>query len=503
MQQTTTSPIGISLRQVLPEGKFLRSEDIRASSCCASARQCRDGDLFVAVTEAEDDGHESVQEAIGRGAAAVLAERYLPVDVPMCVVSDSREAFGRVCQSLAGNPSDTLRVVGVTGTVGKTTVSLLIAAVLEAVGRRVGIMGSLGHCDSAETAPASDNALSSPELASWMARMQANGCTDAVLEISSVSLACRSTAGIQFGAACLTNVRRDHLDFHGSVLNYRNAKGRLFQQLRLDGFAVINADDPTSKYFLDNLENPVLTVGMSESAELVAPVVEQHRSEQTFLLTAGNDTIPVRTHIIGDHHVYNCLTAAAVGLVYGIDLSTIARGLESVTSIPRRMERFECGQPFGVFLDKAATPDALSMVLRTLRQVTEGRIFCVLGAAGDRDLDRRPLMGRVVERRADVGVITSENPGTEPPLSIIHDILDGYNRPSKGHVLPDREKAICWALSQARSGDTVLVVGDVDQVDPLANEISKYSDAAVIRTWLKESARLSGDPLWFRHVACN
>ena len=502
MQRTIARPTGISLREVLPGGRFIGAQDIRVTSCCCDASKCRQGDLFVALDDLDEDGHDLVQEAVRRGASSVLAERPLPVDVPVCLVSDSRDAFGRVCQALAGDPSQELRVVGVTGTSGKTTTSLLITSILEEAGQCVGIMGSLGYCDSVETAKSTGGTSPSTELANWLARMRVNGCSHAVLEVSSIALATRQTAGIEFEAVCLTNIRRDHLDFHGSVLNYRNAKGRLFQQLRPDGFVVINADDPTSKFFLSRLESPVLTVAMKEAAELTATVIERHRSEQTFLLSAGQDTVPVRTRIIGDHHVYNCLGAAAIGMGYGIDLPTVARGLESVSSIPRRMERIECGQPYGVYLDQATTPDALAMVLRTLREVTDGRLICVFGAPGDRDVSRRPMLGRVVERGADLGVITSENPGVEPPLAIIHDILDGYNRPSRGHVLPDRAKAICWALSEANAGDSVLIVGDVGGSGCVSVSHGElFDDAAVVRTWLKEAARLSGEPPWHRHLA--
>ena len=489
MHQTLNRVRGISLGEVLPEGRILGADDIRVTSCCSDSRRCRPGDLFVAQIGSEHDGHDFARDAIRRGAVAILAERQLPANVPTCLVNDTRDAFGRVCQALAGNPSRQLRVVGITGTSGKTVTSVLVTAVLEAAGHDVGIMGSLGYCDLVETAPARMTTPTPPELASWMARMQANGCSHAVVEVSSISLAQCRTAGVEFDAACLTNVRRDHLDFHGSVLNYHNAKAKLLRQLRPQGFAVINTDDPASKIILSKLENPVLTVGMQHSAELTASVIERHKSEQTFLLSAGSEMIPVRTHIIGDHHVYNCLTAAAVGLVYGIDLPTVARGLESVTFVPGRMERIECGQPYGVYVDNAHTPDALSVVLNTLRQVTNGRLICVFGAEGDRDRRKRPLMGRVVERCADVGIITSNNPRTEPPLSIIHDVLDGYDRPSRGHILPDRTKAICLALSEARAGDTVLIAGKGDQDHQIiGNDRNYFDDRQLVRTWLYQSA---------------
>jgi UDP-N-acetylmuramoyl-L-alanyl-D-glutamate--2,6-diaminopimelate ligase len=272
-------------------------------------------------------------------------------------------------------------------------------------------------------------------------------------------LARRQTAGIELDAAVLTNVRRDHLDEHGSLLNYRRAKGRIFKQLKPHGFAVLNADDPASRHFLSKLECPVLTVGMKNPAELTARVIERCLGEQTFLLTAGNESVPVCTRMIGDQHVENCLAAAAVGLVFGLDLETVVRGLEKVDRVPGRMERLECGQPFGVFVDGARTPDALAAGLQTLRQVTEGRVICVYGAPGERAVETRPLLGRAAERYAHTTIITNDNPRHEDSLSIAHDILDGYQHPERARLLPDRAKAIAWALDQARPGDAVLIAG--------------------------------------------
>jgi UDP-N-acetylmuramoyl-L-alanyl-D-glutamate--2,6-diaminopimelate ligase len=320
-----------------------------------------------------------------------------------------------------------------------------------------------------------------------MARMRSAGCTESVLELTSRSLAERRVAGIQFDVGVLTNLRRDHLDYHGSLQNYRHAKRRLFQQLKPDGVAVINADDPASKFVLKHLDHPVVTVGMHLPAELTATVIERHAGEQTFLLTAGSETAAVQTRMIGDHHVHNCLCAAAVGLVVGLDLTTVARGLEAVDQIPGRMEPICCGQPFGVYIDRARTPDTLAVALRTLRQVTSGRVICIFGADAAGDASQRPLLGRVVERGADLGVITNDNPREEQPLQIAHDIIDGYERPAASHILPNRAEAIRWALSQAGPGDAVLVAGKGDRkVQVVGNRKQYFDDGEVARQWLQE-----------------
>lgn len=478
---------GVRLLRLLPTARFFGGDDIIATACCGDWRSCRPGDLFVAMVDADHDGHDYVNEALENGAVAVLAERPLPVSVPVCVVPDTREAYGQVCHELAGQPGEKLRVVGVTGTNGKTTTGALIASVLQAKGRFVGTTGTLGYCDGIDTTPALRTTPVAPQLADCLARMAANGCDDAVVEVSSRALAQRRIAGLQFDAVVMTNLRRDHLDYHGSTLNYRAAKARLFQQLKPDGFAVVNIDDPGSRHLLDKLSCPVLTIGMQQPAELTATLVERHKSEQTFLLNAGNESIPVRTNTIGDHYIRNCLAAAAVGLVAGVKLQTVVQGLENLQGVPGRLERIECGQPFGVFVDYARTPDTLAVALKTLKKVTEGRLICVFGADAQRDPANRPLLGRVAERTADAIVLTNDNPHAQPPLQIIHDILDGFDRPAFPHIMPDRAKAIHWALQSARPGDMVLIAGKGnDDYQALGETRYAFDDSRIAKDWLYE-----------------
>jgi UDP-N-acetylmuramoyl-L-alanyl-D-glutamate--2,6-diaminopimelate ligase len=487
MQQAMDCGGGVSLRQVLPRGKFLGSSDIRVRSCCSDSRIVRPGDLFVALVGGNSDGHEFAQQAVAQGATAVLAERLLPVPVPTCLVPDSRMALGHICQHLAGQPTRQMNVVGVSGSHGKTTTSVLISSVLKAAQQRVGTTNTVAYDDSFESSAARRTTPTAPELASWMARMVANGCQSAVIEVSSGALAARHLAGVELDAAVLTNIRRGQSGKHGSLLNYRRAKERLFEHLKPDGLAVLNADDPASQYLLSRVEQPMITIGMRAEAELTATLVERFPGEQTFLLHAGNETIPVRTRIIGDQHIYNCLAATAIGLVMGIDLPTIVRGLEQVAHVAGHLERVECGQPFGVYVDCAQTPDALAVALQTLRQVTPGRVFCVYGAKADGDRANRPLMGRVVERAADREVITCDNPEHEQPLQIAHDILDGYRRPGRPHILPDREAAIGWALSQARTGDSVLIAGKGhESFQRIGSRCLSFNDGDVARTWLRQ-----------------
>jgi UDP-N-acetylmuramoyl-L-alanyl-D-glutamate--2,6-diaminopimelate ligase len=283
----------------------------------------------------------------------------------------------------------------------------------------------------------------------------------------------------------VTNVTHDHLDYHASLRDYRRAKAKLFDHLADEGFAVLNADDPGSAGYLRRLDGPVLTVAIDAAAEITAVPVEQCLSEQTFLLCAGSETVPVRTQMIGRHHIYNCLTAAAVGLAYGIEMTTVVRGLESVGHVPGRLERVECGQPFGVFVDFAHTPDALREVLKTLRHVTPGRVICVFGAGGERDRQKRPLMGRAVEEGSHAAILTNDNPRSEDPRAIFRDVLGGCLCPQAVQVVPDRVEAIHRTLAAARPGDCVLIAGKGhEDYQIIGDRRIPLDDREIAREWL-------------------
>lgn len=459
MSSSLVSSQPISLRQLLSGAQFFGAADVLATSVSCDSRTCRPGDVFVALVGDDLDGHDFIAEALERGAAAIVAQQPLECDAPCCVVADTREAFGRLCQALAGNPNQSLKLIGVTGTNGKTTTSHLIASILQAAGMPCGVMGTLGSSDSVDETPAGLTTPSAPELANWLARTAQNGCKYAVLEVSSHAVAQRRIAGLEFSEIVLTNLRRDHLDYHHTVSDYHRAKTELFQYLSPAGVAVINADDPASRACVPLIPGGVLSFGLKRPADITATLIERFKSEQTFLLTAGDATVAVRTAMIGDHHIHNCLAATAVALAEGIDLATIARGLEAIASVPGRMERIECGQPFGVFVDFAHTADALSAVLSTLREVTAGKLLCVFGAGGNRDTQKRPQMGRVVEELADMVIVTNDNPRREEPSVIAAEILAGMKNPSHARWVPQRSEAIHYALSLAGPDDVVLIAG--------------------------------------------
>jgi UDP-N-acetylmuramoyl-L-alanyl-D-glutamate--2,6-diaminopimelate ligase len=487
MLQITGRASGVRLRQVLPAGRMHRGDDFVATSCCIDAAQCAPGDLFVALTHAKRDTHDDVHKAIERGAMAVLCERLLPIDVPQCIVDDSRIALGQLAQELAGRPTDHLTAIGVAGTQGKTVTTHLIAAVLGAARQATGVLSSIGYSDSVEQRSPEVPTPTAPAFAHWLGRMVDRNCRAAVVEVSRRALAERRLAGAQFDAAVLTSLRPAATDDVSTLHVERQIQGRILEQLKTSGFVVANADDANVQTLLRKLDVPVLTYALHGEAEITATVLERHASEQTFLIHAGNETIAVCTEMIGDHHVRNCLAATATGLVLGIDLPTIARGLESQRFMPGRLQRVECGQPFNVYIDAARTPEMLAQALKAVRHVTPGRVICVAGAEGQRHKRTRAEIGRVVERLADEVIITSQNPRREEPLQIAHGILDGMTDVASPRLLPNRAKAIEWALSEALPGDSVVVTG-LGEADyhVIGKKKHRHDDREVARRWLYE-----------------
>lgn len=447
------------LSKILPDARILGADDISIGACASDATHVRPGDLYVAVVDAEGDGHDAAEIAVSRGAAALLVERMLPFDIPQCIVPDSRIAFGQVCQALAGHPSKEMFTVGVAGAFGKTCVSLLVASVLNHRRTGVGVATSLAFSDSRVSTPTLDNTITPPQMADLLARSKFNGCQHAVVELSGETLAQRYATGVQLDIAVLTNLNERDSERFGSAANELEIQLRLLELVKPKGTLVLNADDPRTRRLLDRAERPLLTFGMSAAADVRAEIVERTASEQLFYICAGEEMVPVRTKIIGDAHVMNCLAAATVGLLHGVPLTQIARGLETVDAIPGRLDRVECGQDFHLYVDEARNPTSLAAALRAARQVTTGRVWCLLSTPDDIDRATQAELGSVAERLAHSVVLTGEGPAHDSSLELAHRMLDGFKQPGKAQVVPDRAKAIAWVLEHAKPGDVVVIAG--------------------------------------------
>jgi UDP-N-acetylmuramoyl-L-alanyl-D-glutamate--2,6-diaminopimelate ligase len=383
-------------------------------------------------------------------------------------------------------------MIGITGTSGKTSTSYLISGMLAEAGFQVGLIGSLGifdghifHTDHTD----SEYDLTPDQLAVWLARMVMNGCTHVIVEASSKMLVSGYLAGIEFDALCVTNIRRDHLDFHKSVEKYRRSKLGIFKYAKEKALAVCNIDDKITEAIVPLIELPLLSVGIRNQAEVGSTLVERYPSEQTFIVTAGTEAVPYRTKIIGDEHVYNCLMATALGIGFEIDIKTIARGIERVESVPGRMERIECGQSYNVYIDSARTNDSLASTLKTARDVTEGRLLCVFGAAEYHDPAKRSAFAKTLNALTDSVILTSASDRMDNgSATAICDIGKELTDPEGAKIMPDRAEAIAWALSQAQSSDTVLIIG---QGKPDISLDTNFCDRHFTKQWLYENQTCS------------
>ena len=500
--QTASYVDGIPLVEILPHAKVMGAKSVSVSSCCGHWDECEPGDLYVAILGADTDGHDFCNQAVENGATAVITERLVATSVPQIIVPDSRQAYGEICHALAGGPSDRLTTVGVSGSVGKTVTSHLVQSILTVAGFESGRSTTLGVSfgKNRSTLPRQD--FNPPLVADQLSRMAINGCSHAVVEVSSRDLAKRKFSGVSLDVAVLTNMRDDDVDFHGTRDNYRRSQLRILSALKPTGLAVLNLDDPSSHFLVESCESPVLTVGMTHDANVQGRLLERVQSEQSFMVTMGSDSFVVRTPIIGDEHIYNCLSAVAVALALGIDHDAIAKGLETGSKIPGRMERIECGQDHGVWVDTASTPVQLATALRTVKQVVKGKVWCVGSVLVDQSRERRKRLGEVLDRAADGVVITRDSVDSAIDYEPIHQLIDGFDEPHSVQVIPNRFRAIEWVLQNAGPNDGVLVAGCGDRPFALLGEENwTIADRDVCEAWLFDNASIDGkmtDPGIFR-----
>jgi UDP-N-acetylmuramoyl-L-alanyl-D-glutamate--2,6-diaminopimelate ligase len=417
------------------------------------------GDAFFCIPGFAHDGHDFAAMAVARGAAALVVERPLTgLDVPQFIVANSREALAVVSARFEGEPSRSLDLIGITGTNGKTTTGYLVDSILRAAGRTTGIIGTVEtriagqRRDSARTTP------ESCDLQHLLAEMRDAGVTGVAMEVSSHAIDLHRVDGAVFAAVAITNLTQDHLDFHHTIEEYASVKQRLFTDFEV-GARVANIDDRFGACVAAEVPG-VLTVGRDETAMVRAEDERLTAAGASFTLVTPQGTAHVELPLAGAFNVSNALVAAGCTLAVGIPLETVVAGLESAPQVPGRLERVECGQPFSVIVDYAHTPDSLEKVLLAVAAVTPGRVIVVFGCGGDRDPDKRPLMGAAAGAHADVAIITSDNPRSEDPVGIILEIEDGVRGSSFTYeVEVDRRRAIRRAIGLARPGDTVLIAG--------------------------------------------
>ncbi len=422
------------------------------------SRKVECGGLFVAVSGFATDGNRFIPMAMEKGAAAVVTATKPSQDVPYILVKSDRLALAQIGANFFGHPAESISIIGVTGTNGKTSVTLLLKQVLEAaLGAKVGLIGTMGNMIGEISIPSDRTTPESFELQSLFAQMRDADCRFVVMEVSSHAIALERVGGVHFDVAAFTNLTEDHLDFHKTMENYCDTKALLFQ--RCDK-AILNCDDEYYDRMRKYAVCPVLTTSVN-CGDLVAKDVQLHNSGISFTAVTGTETAEVKLPIPGRFTVYNALTVLGIARQLGISLADCAKALANVTGVKGRIEVVPTpGQEFTVLIDYAHTPDGLEKVLTSVRDFCKGRLIAVFGCGGDRDPIKRPIMGAIGTKLSDIAVITSDNPRTEAPMDIIDGILKGITQDMGEYiVIEDRKKAIAYAMDIAQKDDMIVLAG--------------------------------------------
>jgi UDP-N-acetylmuramoyl-L-alanyl-D-glutamate--2,6-diaminopimelate ligase len=458
------------------------------------SRQVKPGAAFVALTGAGVDGHDYVDAAVAAGAEVVITERVVdvPTHVTNVVATDTRAAVAVLARNFYGDPSRALTLVGITGTNGKTSTAYLAQRVLEAGGIACARFGTVAHEVAGRELPANTTTPDALELSRLLRTALDAGQTGAVAEVSSHALVGRRVDGMRLQVAAWTNLTQDHLDFHSTMDEYRDAKLAIFDHVPSDGRAVLNRDDPYCGDFLDAARGRVaaepLTYGVDTAADLRAEHIDATPSGTTFALSHGDERTRVKLGLLGAYNVYNALAALGIGLALGLSPEEAVSGVESLDSVPGRFETVDAGQDFTAAVDYAHTPDALEHLLTAARDLRPNRVIAVFGCGGDRDRGKRPIMGRIGATLSDVAIITSDNPRTEDPDAIIRDVEAGAPTESNARAIADRGEAIAAAVAEARAGDIVLIAGKGhEDYQILASRRIDFDDRQVLRDHIRAS----------------
>lgn len=455
--------MGVQLSQVadhIPGVSEIVGANVLISDITHDSRQVDQGTLFVAIRGELHDGHDFVAAAVDGGAGAVLVDRRQPVDVPQIVVPDTRKAMAWAARAVFGMPDDSFPLAGVTGTNGKTTVTHMLASICETAGMSAGVVGTLGSWIGAIPLPTARTTPEATDLQRILATMRDAGVQVGLMEVSSHALQLHRSDAIHFSVVGFTNLSRDHLDFHGDMEAYFEVKSRLFNA-EISDHGVINVGDPWGKRLRSEARLETTTVSTSGAADLRAVNVIGTSDGTQFGVRSPEATFEIALPLFGEFNVSNALVAFAMARRLGVDEPTIAAGLSAVQPIPGRMEVIPHDGPFTVVVDYAHTPDAIGVVLRSARAFTAGRIVSVIGAGGDRDIQKRAMMGAAAVRLSDVTLITTDNPRTEDPAAIANEIRRGALAQSRAIVetILDRRSAIRRGVAIAGAGDIVVILG--------------------------------------------
>ncbi|MFZ0477460.1 MAG: UDP-N-acetylmuramoyl-L-alanyl-D-glutamate--2,6-diaminopimelate ligase [Halobacillus sp.] len=464
--------------------------DITVQGISMDSRSTGPGDLFICIHGVEADGHEYVQEAEAKGAAVIMAEREVITSLPVVIVNDTVRALAMAASIFYGFPSEHLRVIGVTGTNGKTTITYLLDEIFRNYNQRTGMIGTIQVSIAGKTYPVKNTTPDSLSLQRYFAEMRKVKVTTAIMEVSSHALDQGRVYGCDFDIAIYTNLTRDHLDYHDNFDDYLRAKSLLFAQLG-NGynkgrrkFAVINKDSKQAKRFIRSTSQSLLTYGIHSNADIMAKNITLRETGAAYILETPKGEIAINSPLMGLFSIYNMLAAAGAAILSGIPLTVIKHAFETTRGVRGRFEPVREGQQYGVVIDYAHTPDSLKNALKTISEFCKGSIYVVVGCGGDRDRSKRPYMADAAMQGADYVIFTTDNPRTEDPKQIFQDMTSHLS--DSFELIEDREQAIEYALRVAKAGDMVLIAGKGHETYQEVNGVRHhFDDSEVAKMILK------------------
>ena len=483
------SGMGVQLSQIAQELAGVSNvlgPDAWVSDVTHDSRQIREGSLFVAIRGAQADGHDFIDMAVEKGAAGILVESLQDVEIPQIVVTSTRAAMPWAARVVYGSPDDSLTVVGVTGTNGKTTVVHMLESILSAADVPVGLIGTLGARIGTHPMPTARTTPEAPDLQRMLGVMRDSGVRVVLMEVSSHAIELHRSDAIHFSIVGFTNLSQDHLDFHGDMESYFATKMRLFTSGAAER-AVINIGDQWGERLHGEILIPTTTVSVNGKADLSASDLSATSRGTSFRVASHMGTTRFELPLVGDFNVSNALVALSMAQDLGVDMATAAKGLSTVQTIPGRMEVIAHDGPFTVIVDYAHTPDAIAVVLGSVRALSGRRVIALLGAGGDRDKEKRSIMGAAAARLSDVTIVTTDNPRTESPTSIAEEIARGAEAQPNTHVevILERRSAISHAVSIAEEGDIVVILGKGhEQGQDIGSDVLPFDDRDEARTAL-------------------
>ena len=448
------------------------------------SRKVRNSSAFVCIKGNKNDGHDYARRAVERGAAVVICERDMGIKNSI-IVNDTREAYALMCANYYGNCHRKLKMIGVTGTNGKTTTAFIIKKILEENGYKVGVVGTVGVAIGNEKYPADYTTPDPSVLHRYLYMMKMAGCDVCIMEASSQALVQKRLYGINFDIGVYTNLSREHLDYHKSMESYAEAKAILMQS---SDICVINADDEYAPFMKKNARNKAVTYAIDTDADVMAEKVRLHHDGVEYKLASKSGSYDIVYNVIGKFSVYNSLAALTVGMVMNVSMKRAAKAVADMKTVRGRIEKIKNDRKINILIDFAHTPDSLENVLKTVREVYDKRLITVFGCGGDRDKTKRPIMGKIACKYSDKVFVTSDNPRTENPDSIINDIVSGLDKNSYVRIT-DRTQAIREALVEAKPGDTVLIAGKGhEKYQIFGTEKIHYDEREIVKQILDNGA---------------